>query len=490
MNRIDLRYVLGALRRRAILILTCTLVGFLTTLAAILIVRPEYKSEGRLLVQTSLIPQSIWENPYSESWKAITPRMRSRVLSRNVLLDLASEFKLFSDQPELSPGAIVKRMERSISFAVNANLQSGPLSGQDDPSALELRIGFVSQNRELARQVASRLVDSVLTVDLNSQVSSAEETVRFMRGQVVTAEQELARHQRAVMSFISENNDSLPTSAVLLGAQVVQIERELFEAQRRLSSPMSSVEQSNLKNELAALKVQLEVMKQTHTQNHPDVKLIRSRMSAIEETMRDETNPPGGDQAGKFLLVFEQRLRQQLKEVKVQLARAPETALALQELERGKSNAEKHLESLQEKLDTAERGLVMVRLQHGNHLRVVDYPSVAEEPSWPNYPAIASIGIGASLLLSCSVAVGMEGLQNTVRRNADIIEALNRNVIVSIPLIRTKRDAGRQLARRFATVGLFVSCFAAMFLAASLASHQMSANGAWVSFRVNLMEKL
>jgi uncharacterized protein involved in exopolysaccharide biosynthesis len=479
MQSIDFRYLVGAARRRLNLVLLLSLAGFLATLIVVKSLAPLYKSEGRLQIQSSPIAERFSQSLSGDPGSRGLLNLKTTLFSRQTLLDAAAEFQVFSDQPSLSPDNVFREMKRRVTFEIVSGVTAGP-AVEEGPGSFELKIGFHSSDRNTAQKIASRLIDTGLAADLSNQTAEAEEAVAFLRGQVGIQERELAERHQAVMEFISENMGSLPANLPSLGSEINQIEHELADFQQGKLAALQSATLTQLREELNAAKSELAVKGQTYAPNHPDMRILRLKVLALERKVRDEELRLSDEQPARLWWMQEQPLRERLARAKNLVAKAPETELVMQQLGQEKNSVEKHLDLLRDKLGDAERNLAMVRLQYGDRLRVIERPSIAGQPFWPNYWAICGIGFGLSLFVAGAIAAALEVLPARVRCDADLIKVLNRNAIIVVPFIATKRDEKRRLSRWLFAGGLGALCAATLLAAIGLSVHRGQKSEFWL----------
>lgn len=471
-----------------------TAIAALATLI-VLAIPPQYRSEAKVLVLSQQIRKELVPKPISVLADERIQITRTRITARDQLLTIAEKYALFpKKRKDLSTSALVDLLKKRITiepFELTANRRQS-----DSEMSIAFKVGFDYEVPDTASKVANELVTLILDADINSQVQTASETVKFLERETNKLQLDLAKIDETLTAFKQQNRDSLPERVPFQLASLERLEKsdkdtelELYKLseQRRIvlfeSKLLGSVGSGNNSTDLTnpkTLSIQLENLKTEFAQksatlsdSHPDIKILISQIKRIEDRLKQEeaeTIKVGTATAQEQKKLFESdpitaekvagidrqvevfkkqrvELRDAVNAINKALSQAPEVQNKLVLMDRQREGTQKGLEEIRSKLTEAERGLSLIKTQQAERFEVIEQPIVPQEPSWPNIPKYLALGIGLAGMAGSGTVAGLEFINRSIRSSTDIVRAVNRHPIVVIPYIQTKEETRRRLRK-------------------------------------------
>ncbi len=217
-SNINLDLILGCLRRRRWWVLITAAATALLTLVALSFLPKRYTSEATLIVVQQQVPERYVvpnsTTDISEELEATT----QEVLSRTGLLDIITEFNLYSrDRARLSPEELEAKMRKQISIV--------PIITRPDQKTIDaFKISFGAESPRKAQAVTNRLTSLFIEQNLETREHQAAVTTGFLKEQLEVAKVKLAQQEARVRDFKLQNLGQLPEQqggnlAVLAGLQ-------------------------------------------------------------------------------------------------------------------------------------------------------------------------------------------------------------------------------------------------------------------------------
>ena len=512
---IDLRFYLGVLRRRLLVMLLAfaTLAGAAFAVAVLL--PPVFQSQAKIIVESQQIPADLVRSTVTGLADERLQVIQQRITTRDVLLGLVEKFDLFPDDRErLTPTELVELMRERVAIE---QFDLGTVGRRTRPDALTIgfTVGFEDRSPETAARVANELVTLILAEDVKSRTSSASETTRFLEREADRRRKELVTIEAQISAYKLENDSALPEKLPFLMSQLdrakselADLEREIYgtHEQQRLMELELNVRTAGgfpgdarspdtaARQQLAALQLELAKKRSVYTEAHPDVQALRRQIASLEEqgsAIPVSSAESTGPSAASFALnVTTQLLNEKIESLKARRAnleskqdqlaeivdglnglivKVPEVQVHLGNLERRRENMRTRLEELSAKLDDAKLGERLELDKQAERFEVLEQPITPTEPIMPNRPVILLSGLGLAAGAALGLAFLLEVLNRTVRSGADIARILGQPPLAAIPYITTSRELRRQRARLILTLLIALAIAAAALLALHLA---------------------
>jgi uncharacterized protein involved in exopolysaccharide biosynthesis len=227
-----------------------------------------------------------------------------------------------------------------------------------------------------------------------------------------------------------------------------------------------------LAHHLGALQDQLAALRTRYTNDHPDVVKIKNEIAQLQQRMKEEGAsaqepsdarklglPIDTAQAQQLRAQLHQidvniqertaeqsRLQQEIKRVQAKLELTPAVAQQYKALTRDYQTALNIYNDFLKKQNDSEVSRDLVRRQQGEQFRVLDPPSLPQEPIFPNRRLFAFGGLAAGLGFGLGIAVLLETQDTTLRTENDVEHLLKLPTLAVIPAVTPTRGNGKDAA--------------------------------------------
>jgi uncharacterized protein involved in exopolysaccharide biosynthesis len=135
-----------------------------------------------------------------------------------------------------------------------------------------------------------------------------------------------------------------------------------------------------------------------------------------------------------------QRLEQAGQMYQARLNATPAVEAEMSDMLRDFGNMKKEYVDLLGKKQESSLATNLERQQQGAQFRVIDPPSLPDKPSFPDRFKFSLAAIGVGLVLALLFGVGSEFLDDRIRNEQALSEAVSLPVLVEIPPLPTPRE--------------------------------------------------
>lgn len=369
-----------------------------------------------------------------------------------------------------------------------------------------LDVGVTWSNPVLAAQVANGLADAFLDVrrDLISQ--QAESAIRYIGGQLPSAQEKMQRSAAALAQYESKNGiaDADQQTQAALSAlaaldtkvTALQVDRKQAAAQLgvvsqqltatpALSNGGHSTAQNpvvaQLRTQLAQVSVQLRTALNQYTEEHPTVKALRSQETQIQHelTLTPATiiaqEATVANPVHQALVQQSSTLRAQIASDDAQMAALksertrqepiirtlPLRAAALVGLKRQAKQDEDVYNALQHKLGEAR----VAQTTTLSDVSVISRAAASDAEVHPNMMVNLAAGLLVALFLGIAATFVAERIDGSVKTEEDVTERLMLPVLASVPELPERGSGSNWL--RAATVDAFLQLVTSLRYASS-----------------------
>jgi uncharacterized protein involved in exopolysaccharide biosynthesis len=138
-----------------------------------------YLSEGKILVQSQLIPTELVRPTVTNAAQERIQVIEQRLMTRDNLIAIIDKFQLFPDKRNLmSETQLVEMMKKKTAIApINQALS---FARRSDNPTIVFTVGFEDSDPAVAARVANELVTRILSEDLRDRTSRASDTTKFL----------------------------------------------------------------------------------------------------------------------------------------------------------------------------------------------------------------------------------------------------------------------------------------------------------------------
>ncbi len=457
----------------AVLFLLFSVAGLATALR----LPPTFQASARLIVETPQIPDELAQSTVRISATEEIEFIRQRLFTRSTLLELQQRFRVLDDTASMTPDEIVSEMRRRTDIR---SFQSGA-SRRGEARPTLVNVNFEARDGRIAANVVNEFVTRIIDENVSLRTDTAEDTLAFFSQEVERLSQELNGRSVEISEFQRDNADALPgdlsfkqSRLALLQERIATSERErnaLVEQKARIqvafertgglsaggTAPRASIDE----RQLNTLRTQLRQALTVYSETNPNVVSLRNQIELLEaQIAADAAEPVEVSNAAQLVLELQMseidsrinsitneiaRSEQRVAEISESVARTPSVAVELDKLNRDYENIRSQYDSAVRSLARANMGERIELTARGQRITLIEAATVPNEPSSPNRPRVAMMGIGLGLGSAAGFFLLLELLNRTIRRPVELTAALGITPIATIPFIESK---SRRIVRR------------------------------------------
>ncbi len=492
----DIGYYGRLLLRRLHWIILFAVIGTGAGLWLALTMPPLYEASARLIVESEQIPDELAASTVRTAATEQIQIIEQRILTREVLLEMANRLNIYADQPRLPASDKVDDLRDRISILVQGGGSRATL----------VTVSFRAPEGQMAAQVTNEIVTLILRENVSMRTTVAGQTLEFFIQEVDRLDQEMARLSGRILAFKEENLEALPDSLDFRRSQqaaaqerLVQIDRTidtLSDRRERLvelfaeTGELPVSDERNLsfeEQQLVQLRREYASSVAVLSQDNPKIAVLRARISALETTVAEQqvgreaasageegtAAPPTqldiqlADIDSQLSLLGSRReeIEARLAELSSTIQNTPGNAVTLETMERDYANLRAQYNQAVASRARAETGDMIEALSKGQRISLVEQAIAPREPVSPNRPLLAGAGVGAGLGAGIALFVLLELINGAVRRPSEITAKLGIATLATVPYIRTRRELrNRRLALLGSTAGVALACVGALWI--------------------------
>jgi polysaccharide chain length determinant protein (PEP-CTERM system associated) len=311
----------------------------------------------------------------------------------------------------------------------------------------------------------------------------AEDTTDFINRQLQEAKSKLDDQDARLADFQRRYTGALPDEAQTnfslltgLASQLDSVTQSLNRAQQdklflesALSQQVATAKLSQvagnpdaLSRQLSALQDQLAALRTRYMDDHPDVAKVKKDIAQLQQRLDEQAanahaasetdksdlsvDTPQAQQLRAQLhqievsiherMAEQLRLQQQISRVQAKLELTPAVAQQYKALTRDYQTALSIYNDLLKKQNDSEMSRDLLRRQQGEQFRVLDPPSLPQQPTFPNRRAFGFGGLAAGLGFGLAIAFLLEAQDTTLRTEKDVEHLLKLPTLAVIPAMK------------------------------------------------------
>jgi uncharacterized protein involved in exopolysaccharide biosynthesis len=344
--------------------------------------KPNYLSQGKILVQSQAIASDIVTPVITATASERAQLIQQRITTRDNLLSIAKRFGLFphaSDASEILDSMLKSTQIKPVPVEIDGVLRP-------NSRTVAFTVGFEYENPELAMRVANELVTLIVSSDERSRTSRATEMVKLLTGQTKDIEDKLESTQMQIWEIARRPRDT--TSEIPEG-------------------------QKSQLTALAALRAELIQKSSVYSDAHPIVTALKKRIAAMEKSLAQPSQVSAPTQS---------------------------TPDDIEALKRQREVLEKRLADANGKLASARLSEKLGQEQQSDHMQVIEAPSLPQKPVKSKKILIVGLAFAAAAILGIGAAIGPELLNGPIRSRHQLLGVVASPLIVSVPYITTRAD--------------------------------------------------
>lgn len=427
--------------------------------------------------------------------------MAGQILNRDTLTNIIQTYGLYKKEINRRP------MEDVIEDMRNNHIKISPVlrvhgTGARSGSVSAFSITFEYENRLLAQKVTQDLGGRFIDENIRSRSSQSVMTTEFLKDQLEAVKKELDALENKLTEFRLRNAGRLPEQ-LQSNLQAIQTfetqlagvnevisrigqEKLLLESQIRIlkdqlnslstggelvTSAVRSERLAQVEGEILRLETSLTGLRERYSDNHPDVKQLKTQLAALQRTRDGLLNQeaesklapaparsPNAMQAKSLReleasiarlqsqveakdLELEQRtkeqeqLKQTLKIYSSRIEARPIMEQEYAELTRNYGLAKARYDELNKKTSVSEMATDLENRRQGERLELLEGASLPETPAKPNRLLVTGFGLGLGLMLGVFTTGAREMKDTSLKSLKDARAYSNLPVLGTIPLL-------------------------------------------------------
>ena len=463
-RQMNVEEYLTLLFRRRWLLLLAAILGGAAGFALSVVLPPQYMSYTTVLVEEPVVPEGYVKPVVSEDLSQRLASMQGQILSRTRLQDLVEQFNPYKkDMGKIPMEAMVERLRRSIKVTP-LNPMPGTLSRELPGFTVDVTLG----DPRMAQQICNEISLMFRKQNIHQRQKQAEDTTEFLAKQLEEAKAKLDEQDARLAAFQSRHMGALPedekTNLTLLSGMTPQLEaatQGLNQARQEktflesllnqqvaeLKAAANGQNSKSLEQQLLEMQNQLAALQRSYTDKHPRVIALKDAIAQLKkqiETAPAKDQSSAGEQAKTIPiietpeiqklraqihqqdLIISQRAKQQedlQREIRVIQGRIELSPMIQQEfksLTRDHQTALDFYNDLLKRRNESQMATTLENQEQAEKFRVLDPPSLPEQPSFPNRRLFTLGGLCGGLALGVGIVHLSEARDKSIRTRRDV----------------------------------------------------------------------
>lgn len=454
-----------------------------------------YQSTATVLIEHQKIAERFVGSSVTGELETRLHTLSQEILSRSRMRDLIARLGLY---PELrgvaSPDMVAERMRRDITLEFKEVRES---AGREATIAFD--ISYRGRDPDTVARVTNAL--AALFVEENARIRERQTTgtTQFLRHQMDEAKRNLDQQEQRVKGFKVRYGGELPERQLANAAAIERLTTRLrmnMDAQFRTierrddllsrpTEPRAVVDSPDpALARLRKLREDLADLRQRLTDEHPDIVRLKAQIADLERqlaaaspTVRTGPADPSARQRAETLTRLETELRALRSEEESlraaiaayerQVEGAPQRAQELDQLTAGYESAKERYQVLLTRYEEARLAERLEEGQQGEQFRILDPALSPTGPVAPNRMTLLVLGLMFSIGSALGLAMLAEARDTSFHTVHDLRAFTSVPVLVSIPPIVTRADAGKRRWQMALSTVVIIAGIAAIGSAAS-----------------------
>lgn len=457
------------LKRKLLLFL-----GFISAFSIILITVVKlpkvYEAYARIYIGMPAMPAKL-DVPYIDEYRtrSFISNQQIIILSREVLAKVVSKLRLHEQPERITIKTKIKNKINTLFGIVKKNpdrFETAILYLLDNISVNVKRgtniftIVAKAKTPEGAALIANTVAETYIEYTNSSIINKAKSAYSYLETQVEKAKANMAENEDAMNKFkerklieaSQSKKISIETKLAELEDKKQKIEVELNEIRRKRqdnndkNGSLSEIENTEKLQKLQELKGELAKILTVYTEEHPDAKLLQSKIEKLEnETKLKNVDKIAKNEANNDvqlndyiyrLNALSNKITNQINSLKRDVLEIAKTEIEYEKLARNYYRSRDEYTNMLAKLENAK---VLNETQAiGSEIRILDpaYPPTFSDKKLAKI--VTMIGFVASLLLGIGMTMIAEYFDTTVKNAEQIEKELGVPVLGVVPIINRK----------------------------------------------------
>lgn len=474
---------LSIARRRAPYLLGTFVLVLLGAVIVAITIPPTYRASGTIMVESQQVPENIVSTAGKDPLDERINNIKQRVMTRDSMLRIANKYELFKGSSALlTSEQLIERMRDRVGVELITS-DSAPGSRQAK-STIAFTLSFQDKSPAIAYQVTNDLVTLFLDWNVKLRTEGATETKIFLSEEADKLKREVERQEGLIAAFKRKYSNTLPEQLSLRMTMMSRAENDLREVERDYRS--TKEELRTLQVELAAakygtgsaqpqslpdLKAELTRLSSIYNESHPDIRLIKRKIEALEKVV-DETGSESTVEAAPTLAEYRvkakidsanarlESLAQQRKMLQDKIGQnesamimTPKVGQELDVLIRDRDAAQRKYEEILGKKMSAQISESLESENKSERFTLLEPPIPPQKPFKPDRVKIIALGFFLSVAASAGMLMAMVTFDNQVRGVDALAHILGYRPLAVIPyLVIQEEEARKKRLRKLAFI--------------------------------------
>jgi polysaccharide chain length determinant protein (PEP-CTERM system associated) len=448
-----------------------------------------YTSETVVLVEEQAVPENIVRPVVGGG--DVNQRlatMQEQILSRTRLQQVVEKFGLYREETGRRPmEELVARLKKSITVSAVRPMAETRASGLPG-----FTVSVEASQAYLAQQICSEITSYFMQENVLLRSRRAEDTTQFLTKQLEESKRKLDESDAELAKFQQLHMGSMPdevaTNLSMLSGLSAQLEaatqglnraqqdkvftESMLNQQLAASRPTQMGDNPDtLRKQYVALQERLASLQIRYTDEYPDVVKTKSEIAELQKRMNEEAEANKTQPAGKPTtenaavdspqiqqlraqlhqievtvrerLADQIRIQQQINNLQAKLQMSPAVQQEYKSLTRDSQTASNIYNDLLKKQSDSQMGTELELRQQGEQFRVLDAPSLPQQPTFPNRPLFGFGGLMGGLGIGLGIAFILEAQDTTLRTERDVEHLMKLPVLAMIPAVLAAKADGR-----------------------------------------------
>ena len=513
---LSLQYVKEALQRRFWYIVLPFFVLSMATVLHCIKAPRVYKAQTLILVEPQRMPREYITSTVTIELADRLRTITQQINSRTRLEKIINQHDLYSNiRASRTMAAAVETFRKNIEINVS---RSAGRSGSGS-----FQITYMNVDPVKTRDVTNVIANLFIEDHLKLRQAQATGTTEFLNRELEKIKEVLRQKEEQVREFKEKHMGLLPEQMENNYRILTQLQRQLDSMNITLQqtenrkllvqtqlSGLETVQEASSREtgrlqlghaadqtptSLEELRQQLRSLKSRYSDKHPDVARLKDTIAKFEKEQEPRTldkdleSPdvtPRASEAQQLMVTQREGLLSQLelidneigtlarrkKEIARQIARyqqrieeGPKIELLFVDLRRDYSQASENYQSLLQRKSQAQLAENLERTQQAEQFSVLDPAKLPEKPFTPNTRKVLALGFMMALACGLGLAYAREYLDPTFWSSKELESVVRLPVLISVPVVSTKRERRWNLFKKAWTVGAVVSMASVLFYA-------------------------
>jgi len=498
------KYANAFLRYRTLIFIT-VMVAMIAGLGYYLAQHKSYRSDALISYQQQSVSPARMSPDAQDEIEDIVSTLTQIVLSRTVLEQIIRDENLY---PETRA---VMAMEDVI------GIMRGNIAIDQPRRSDTFRISFTGGDPEQVARVTNALAAQFIEENLKYRQERASETSAYTKDELEMAKDVLDQKEAVMRDYKLkyynkmpdqlENNmrrltalqeqyqnrqdsiQDLERTRVLLMDQISIRKEILAENERLRIQQFDSAETGSRVTEpqvsrLQRLQIQLQLLKEKYTENHPQVRKVNRQIEMIIANSGEESGgspETSGDSGQNRALLNEELLnmQSQVKNIGISIKRLEQEKQDLQTavekyekwsaatpvreaewaaLTREYAELKRHYDYLVSQNLQARSALNLERKQRGSQFKIEDPARVPEKPVSPNFMKIIAMALLAGCAVGGVLTFGLDFVDTSFRNPQELEGVVDAEILCTVPHVALKKEIIKQRVSATGTVLFYTVC--------------------------------